>query len=353
MLIVCPNCATSYQIEAELVGAPERSVRCARCLTVWTMDTRAAVPAIVRAEDSEILAQGPLIPPQERHVNAATPVRAMAAVADSDLAGAADQAPREATRPEGVAADQAEPTSDAAPHMSSASDAEAARDLTTADDAEAAHADADTDADDATADEAVRPFDTDAPSIVPSQNPDDSIRSSGRSPRAARVTRFLPDWYNAESDARSRKTRIRLAGLGLALLAICNIALISYRDAIVRKLPQTASLYAAIGLPVNLRGLAFADLHTSYETQDGVDVLLVQGAIISKSEQPVAVPPVRLAVRNGTHQEIYAWTAKPERALLRPQERLPFKARLASPPQDASDVLVRFLNSRDLNGRSL
>ena len=46
----------------------------------------------------------------------------------------------------------------------------------------------------------------------------------------------------------------------LALVAL-NAALIGWRAEVVRFLPQTASLYAAIGLPVNLRGLAFAERH--------------------------------------------------------------------------------------------
>src|SRR5262249_18373442 len=35
MLIDCPNCATSYQVDAASIGARGRSVRCARCLNVW------------------------------------------------------------------------------------------------------------------------------------------------------------------------------------------------------------------------------------------------------------------------------------------------------------------------------
>jgi hypothetical protein len=36
--------------------------------------------------------------------------------------------------------------------------------------------------------------------------------------------------------------------------------------------------------------------------------------------------------------------------VLGPGESLPFRSRLASPPADAHDVLVRFLNPRDLPG---
>jgi predicted Zn finger-like uncharacterized protein len=35
MLIVCPSCATPYQVEAPLLGEQGRSVRCVRCRTVW------------------------------------------------------------------------------------------------------------------------------------------------------------------------------------------------------------------------------------------------------------------------------------------------------------------------------
>ena len=35
MLIVCPSCATSYEVDAPLLGESGRSVRCVRCRTVW------------------------------------------------------------------------------------------------------------------------------------------------------------------------------------------------------------------------------------------------------------------------------------------------------------------------------
>ena len=47
----------------------------------------------------------------------------------------------------------------------------------------------------------------------------------------------------------------------LAALLVANVMLIVWRTDVVKVLPQTASLYAAIGLPVNLRGLAFDKRH--------------------------------------------------------------------------------------------
>jgi hypothetical protein len=145
-----------------------------------------------------------------------------------------------------------------------------------------------------------------------------------------------------EREAR-RGSRWILSGLPLAILA-----LIGWRADVVRVAPQTASLYAAIGLPVNLRGLTFKDVTTTTESHEGVQVLVVEGTISSASPRVVEVPRLRFSVRNGGGQEVYAWTSLPTRSMLAPGETLTFRSRLASPPPDARDVLVRFFNRRDL-----
>ena len=110
---------------------------------------------------------------------------------------------------------------------------------------------------------------------------------------------------------------------------------------------ETASLFELIGLEVNLRHLTFEGVKISREENDGVSVLAVEGTIVSQSNNPVEVPRLRFAVRNATGQEIYAWTSRPSRSILEPKQKLPFRSRLASPPADASDVLVRFANASD------
>ena len=112
-------------------------------------------------------------------------------------------------------------------------------------------------------------------------------------------------------------------------------------------MPQTASLYAAIGLPVNLRGLAFENIKTLREVQDGVPMLVVEGEIVGTTARHTEVPRLRFAVVDGSGKEIYAWTARPARSLLPPGEALPFRSRLASPPADAHGISVRFFNRHD------
>jgi hypothetical protein len=133
----------------------------------------------------------------------------------------------------------------------------------------------------------------------------------------------------------------------LVLLAI-NAALIGRRADVVRWVPQTASLYAAIGLPVNLRGLAFTNVTTKKDIQDGVPILVVEGTIVSAASRATEVPRLRFGVRNEAGHEIYSWTALPDRKMLKVGESLPFRTQLASPPREGHDVLVRFFNRRDM-----
>jgi hypothetical protein len=79
-------------------------------------------------------------------------------------------------------------------------------------------------------------------------------------------------------------------------------------------------------------------------------MLLVEGQIVSAAKRTVEVPRLRFAARNEAGNEIYTWTALPTRTLLSPGEALPFRSRLASPPPETHDVLVRFFNRRDLGG---
>ena len=122
----------------------------------------------------------------------------------------------------------------------------------------------------------------------------------------------------------------------LSLVAV-NLMLIGWRSTVVRWLPQTASLYAAIGLPVNLRSLIFTNVSTERETHDGVEVLLVQGTILNDGKRPVlAAQLARLLQRQGAEihrldRETEVKVAKPSPARERPTTKS------ASEPTPAPD----------------
>jgi hypothetical protein len=134
----------------------------------------------------------------------------------------------------------------------------------------------------------------------------------------------------------------------IAIAASVVTALLAWRTEIVRLLPQTARLYAAIGMPVNLRGLDIRDVKISGDTHEGVPVLVIEGNVVSKLKQTAQVPRLRFALRSKSGVEVYAWTTQAQTPVLAAGEILPFRTRLASPPGDARDVVVRFLHRRDL-----
>jgi predicted Zn finger-like uncharacterized protein len=316
MLIVCPSCATSYDVEPARLEPDGRQVRCVRCRTVWHAQPSHAAKLLAAAE-----ALGPASPGQI----AEAPVYAAAAPAMASAdAGGESEWPDQAAEPEPEPEDEGEP---AAPAL----------------------------ADDTAADVSAAP-DVEAPPIVPVD------LDAGRPPididvadpaGAARPPAKDVESYAARFTRRTGKKRQRawsLTRLQIAILAllVVDAVIVGWRRDIVRLLPQTASFYALLGLPVNLRGLVFDDVSTSTEQHDGVPILVVQGMIVNRTSASTGVPRLKLAVRNAAKQEIYAWTAAPPRTNLSAYQAVAFRTRLASPPSEAADVLVRFVNRRDI-----
>jgi predicted Zn finger-like uncharacterized protein len=314
MLIVCPNCATSYQVDPSSLSGAGRSVRCLRCRKVWFASNPGALTDIAHAHREDVniytasnsvagLAEPPvptLQTPQQPPIAALPPEMPVVAELPGEAAGWDDRGP--APRPDLHAEPPPSPTA------------------------------------------AIEPAPAHAPgesNSVPPLSVAPPLPENVEAVAARRIRRRPP--------AR-RKSGWPVPGLSttiLLLLAI-NAGLIAFRADIARLLPQTASLYAAIGLPVNLRGLVFTEIATRKDAQDGVQMLVVEGVIKSNSRRASEVPRIRFSVRNTRGQEIYTWTALPSRNVLAPGATLAFRSRLASPPPESHEVLVRFFNRRDL-----
>jgi predicted Zn finger-like uncharacterized protein len=307
MKIVCPSCQTSYEVSAASLGAEGRQVRCVRCKEVW-FATAADDPA----------------PAAEAGLSAAAAYRRGAGAAADPGPGAADDW--------GLgAADQGDDDASVDPNLAArAADRQNVR------------------FEDALSDAGAAAFHDplaahDAPPLAPGADapqaagdPTDDIETFA----ARRAQR-----ERARNQPRSGRPSLTTL---LVLLVAINAALIGWRTDVVRVMPQTASLFAAIGLPVNLRGLVFSDVATVTEAHDGVTMLVVQGTITNITKQPRDVPRIRLAMKNGAGAEVYSWTSLPERTVLAPGDSEPFRTRLASPPPDGNAVEVRFFNKRDL-----
>jgi predicted Zn finger-like uncharacterized protein len=306
MLIVCPSCATSYMIAPGSLGPAGRMVRCARCKTAWFASgpkARMDVSGFVETVTAEAEGREPPSTRSPQHT------------APDDFAedhGGTEPPPPFGKRHEAPYAEQAEfDSAHPASHR------------------------------------AREPIPvSDAPSLVPPIAHDPLPP-----PRHAEVeVEDIESFAVRRARVQAKRKIMRHSSKWMAVILVLfgfNVALVGARNEVVRFVPQTASLFAAIGLPVNLRYPTLENVKISREENDGVSVLVVEGSIVSDASKAVEVPRMRFAVRNVSGQEIYSWTALPTRSILGPGETLPFRSRLASPPADASDVVVRFFTTRD------
>jgi len=301
MLIVCPSCATSYDVELASLLPSGRQVRCVRCRAVWRAQPSRADKLLAAAE-----AIAPV--PELAEATAAPVTEEFAAPAD-EMAAEAAHAPVSAPA---AAWSEAESAGDA-PSLAVDAPPTAPVDL---DQGQPAVIDAE-------------------PHDEPAAEPIEDIET-----------------YAARHDKRRRRFALRwpLSNMqtGILALLIVDAILIGWRSDFVRVFPQTASFYATLGLPVNLRGVTFEDVATATEQHEGVPILVVQGNIVNRGRGIVDLSRLKFVVRNAANEEIYSWTAVPPRASLPPGEAVGFRSRLASPPPDGRDVLVRFVTRHDI-----
>jgi predicted Zn finger-like uncharacterized protein len=325
MLIVCPSCATAYDVAPAILQHSGRQVRCVRCRVVWGVE-------MTQAE--ELLAAAAALSPQSGMPEALEGAEAGegVAAASAGLAGlpqwaeALSDSDWEENRPSEALGEPGDDGFNS--NQASPLDAQS---------------------------KPGHPVEVEAPSISPvdldaGRPPVDFNAADGASPDSE-----LPE------DIETAAARRYPHGVGrhrqgwllsrwqiaILVLIVVDAILVGWRRDFVRALPQTASFYAMLGLPVNLRGLSFAEVVTSMEAHEGVPILVVHGDVVNDTGGIVEVPRLKFIVRNAGKQEIYSWTAVPSQAQLAGYQAESFTARLASPPPDSSDVLVRFLNRRD------
>lgn len=241
MLIVCPSCASAYEIEAGKVGMEGRSVRCAACRETWFI-----TPADVLAgHEAELTAE-----PDP--------------VVDSAWKEASD-AVREAA-------------------------------------------------------------DFPIPSL--------SARRSGRVKARGKGFGFTP-----------------ALAFGLTLLAAMPLVCLA-RASVVRAVPQSAALFARIGLPVNLRGIAIRDVVAfSNPFEEGRSAeLVVEGDLVGVAASDVPVAALSAEILDAGGRVLRTFPVAAPRAVLGHAEAARFHGSLTSPPADGRTIVMRFARPEPSRG---
>lgn len=305
MRATCPTCETAYTVPDERIGAKGRKVRCTKCGDEWRV-TMAAAEAVI--------------------ASAPKPVEeAPASQADVDDLFAAPKKSEAAREPAAV-----DDIDSMVGWDTAEADAQADRRL----EAEGANDTHAGDEPDGQASDHVPAAET-APTSVPARRV--KIRMKRRFPRIGRGA------------LTAVASRIQPFVGPLVLAAACLVLGSTYvfRQSIVAAAPDLAGLYAALGAPINLRGLTFGRIETLREIDNGQPVLVVEGSISNVTKQMRDVPALRFALRGADTQELYAWSIDPKSTTIESGDTIRFRTRLAAPPDQATEVQVRFVERRN------
>lgn len=142
--------------------------------------------------------------------------------------------------------------------------------------------------------------------------------------------------------------RLAMAGGWLGLVVVVFVigwSAASYRQEVATLWPGSATLYSALGLPVNARGLAFTDVSYRRETEDRQAVLAVTGKLVNVSGRELAVPQIRVILTGQDGRELYRWNFTPDAATLGAGKSVKFLTRLSSPPDGARHLELKFADS--------
>jgi len=327
MILECPNCDTNYEIPVEL--PPEgRKVRCVSCQHIWQ-----AMPASENPEAGD--APETVIPEAASEEVSQAPLQDTAA--DNEPAGPdeaadggekADLSVLNEFNDEEITFKDEEPVAEPAPKPESGSEPEPEVPAAVV---EAAPAELDTSADQMSDTEMADAFSA----AIAEAGMSDDIEETESPPIVIGKAR--------------KKTKMSLpvnlaAGWAALALVLTGILSIGYfqRVKVVQLLPGAAQTYARLGLPVNIRGLAFKDVKYSWETSAGRPVLEVIGTIENVTSHPMKVPTVVFGLRTKEKVEVYQWAADVRADLLPPGEDAAFSAQIPTPPKSIRDVQVRF-----------
>jgi hypothetical protein len=139
---------------------------------------------------------------------------------------------------------------------------------------------------------------------------------------------------------------MRSPGLAVAAVLVLTTSGLAGRAAIVAAVPQAAAVYAFLGLPVNLTGLAFSDVSSTLTERDGQRVLSLKAQVANVAGKPRPVPPVEIVIRGPAGEALYTWSVMPPKPSLEAGERMDVNARLASPPAKGERVDLQFTADR-------
>ena len=178
---------------------------------------------------------------------------------------------------------------------------------------------------------------------VASQEPDDraALLAAARSARK-------------EFERMQRLRRVRMAAwYGLMLIGLSPVATATaFPEAVVAVFPATAHFYERLGTNVNIYGLEIGQVDVQHLIVGGREVIAVKGQVANISMTERKIPWLRFGLSNQEGSEVYHWTLDTEARPLMPGESTRFVTRLASPPEAARNLQIRFARADEIGSNT-
>ena len=133
-------------------------------------------------------------------------------------------------------------------------------------------------------------------------------------------------------------------GALLAAAALFAGTAVVARERVVSAMPQSATLFAALGLPVNLDRLEIGPVKATLRLENDLRTLLVESEISNPRRTAHNLPQLRVSIRDASGATLYSWTTSAGAKSIAPGGRMPVRARLTAPPS-GQDVVVEFAHS--------
>ncbi|MCA3561383.1 MAG: zinc-ribbon domain-containing protein [Aestuariivirga sp.] len=149
---------------------------------------------------------------------------------------------------------------------------------------------------------------------------------------------------------RRRARRVQLAAwAGLAVLTLAPaIGVLAFPEQVVAAVPGSIGLYGWMGREVNIYGLEIRKVDLQHLIVDGRKVIAIKGELTNVSSTERKIPWLRFGLRSKDNAEVYHWTLDTEVRPLRPGESTSFVTRLASPPDAARNLEIRFARADEV-----
>ena len=282
MIITCPDCATSYELPSEAIGADGRLVQCDECGKIWTQMHELPESDLVFARSE----------PTEIHGSDEPQMQFVAGSASAVIVDEGAPEPIETLEYEEIPPDR--PGTALAVIPQPAFEAE----------------------------------------------PADTINVQSEAARLARASASAKLAY--ERKRQNRKRTIRGWSALVASVVLLSAPAVAFPRHVTVMFPAAAQLYAKAGVHVNTRGLEFREISYRRVLDEGQVVLEIEGKVVNVSGLKHELAPLHISLLNDDQQSLYSWTLKAEPGVVEPEGAATFKTRLATTPSEATNLRVRF-----------